>query len=182
MFLGACMKAPDPNKISGQRSSARGSAPTAPPTGEAHTPALEVTAPGDWTETPPKHSFFLKTWDLPGGGIANISYLGPNESTINDNLSRWVGQWTNADGTPVEKVEQFSLDDAGMETMLIMLEGTLASTAQLGGGPARTDWMLIGAVVTSSQGPLYVKALGPKDSLHAQMGEVQKMLREMTAK
>jgi hypothetical protein len=176
------MKAPDPNKISGQRSSARGSAPTAPPTGEAHTPALEVTAPGDWTETPPKHSFFLKTWDLPGGGIANISYLGPNESTINDNLSRWVGQWTNADGTPVEKVEQFSLDDAGMETMLIMLEGTLASTAQLGGGPARTDWMLIGAVVTSSQGPLYVKALGPKDSLHAQMGEVQKMLREMTAK
>ncbi len=176
MVLAAgCMKAPDPASVSGSGASDSSAGQAAP---EAD-PEISANAPADWVETKPQHSFYLNTWELPGDGIANISYFGNNTKTIQDNLTRWVHQFAKADGSPIEQAEQFSLDDAPMETTMIFVEGTLQSTAQIGGGDPRQDWMLIGAVVMAPHGPLYVKVLGPKESLHPQIGLVQEMLREM---
>lgn len=169
--LGGCMKAPDPLKMSGGATSVPQS-----------DPELVVTAPSDWTVTEPQHSFYLNTWELPGGGVANISFFGDKPSIVQDNLTRWVNQFQNADGTPVETAENFSLNDAPMETQMIFVEGTLVSTAQIGGGEARENWMLIGAVIEAPHGQLYVKVIGPRDGLHQQMGAVQQMLRDLRVK
>jgi len=173
--LSGCMKAPDPTTVSGSSASANEGKVT-------HSePKLTLTAPADWTETEPQHSFFLKTWELPGGGIANISYLGNNPKIIEDNQQRWVNQFRTADGSPIEKVEKFGLDDAPFETSMIFVEGTMVATAQIGGGDHRENWMLIGAVMMAPHGPLYVKVLGPRESLHPQIGAVNEMLRGLKA-
>jgi hypothetical protein len=173
--LSSCMKAPNPATMSGAGSGATEGEVT-------HSdPVLTVTAPADWTETEPQHSFYLKTWELPGGGIANISYFGNNTKIVQDNLQRWINQFQSADGSPIEKVKRFSLDDAPIETSMISLEGTMVATAQVGGGDARVGWMLIGGVMMAPHGPLYVKVLGPRDSLHPQMDAVNEMLRGLKA-
>lgn len=177
--LNSCMKAPDPMTMGGASSGAGGSASS----GQASAiPQLEVTGPEGWVVTEPQHSFYLNTWQLPAGGIANFSYFGNKPEIVEDNLTRWVGQFQSADGQPIEQVEKFSLDDAPYETTLIFVEGTMVATSQVGGGDPREGWMLIGGVVMAPQGQLYLKILGPRDQLHPQIGAVQKMLREMKVK
>ena len=170
-FLG-CMKAPDPTSMAGENSSHSPEATRAP--------HVHSQAPSDWTETVPEHSFYLNTWSLPGGGIANISYLSTNTKIIADNIDRWIGEWTTESGAPVDQIQRYELEGSILDTIMIALEGTLVQTRQLGGGPARENWIFFGAVILTDMGPLYFKAIGPINSLKDQKDEVEAMLKTLT--
>ncbi len=132
------------------------------------TPGVVFTALDGWTETPPTQSFFLKTWALPEGGLANISWLGRSRDNIGANVQRWLGQFSVEGDSSAEAAEIVENSNGRNPFTLIVLEGTLTSVAQLGGGGPRADWLLLGAAVDTSFGPLYVKALGPASELGAQ--------------
>ena len=167
-----CMKAPDPTSMAGESSS---------PSPEAtRAPHVHSQAPSDWTETAPEHSFYLNTWSLPGGGLANISYLGSNTEIIADNIDRWIGEWTSESGAPIDQVQRYEIEDSVLDTAMVSLEGTLVQTRQLGGGPARENWIFFGAVLLTDMGPLYFKAVGPINSLKGQRNEVETMLKTLT--
>jgi len=127
--------------------------------------------PADWVAIDVDQPFYLAKWDLPNGGRATISFMGPNfdAASISMNIDRWMSQWSVPGSTP-EEAREFgvnSVDDVGMYQLV--LQGTLNSTAQLGGGEPRTDWMLVGGIIVNDFGPVYLKVIGPSADLESQV-------------
>jgi hypothetical protein len=83
-------------------------------------------------------------------------------------MNRWIGQMQVDQGTSLEQAEIIEVSGSTMPITAVFLAGTLTSTAQVGGGDPRPDWILMGAILRSSAGPLYVKALGPEKLLGPQ--------------
>jgi len=171
IMLSACMKAPDPSVGVPQTTTKEVSGP----------PQLVFEAPADWTETPPSQSFFLKTWALPDGGIANFTWLGESTEIIASNVDRWIGQFQVEGGDPFAVAERGSLEGASYGTQTVRVAGTLVSVNQLGGGEPRQDWMLYGAVILSPSGPLYFKVLGPQAQLDEQIAQIEAALKTLSA-
>lgn len=170
LVLSACMKAPDPEAGIPQTR-------TQP---QAGPPQVELAAPSDWQATQPTQSFFLKTWALPDGGIANISWLGPSTSMVAQNVDRWIGQFAVEGGDPFAAAQRDSDESGNFPTQFVQVTGTMTSVNQLGGGDPREGWMLFGAVVDTPSGPLYVKVLGPESQISAQAAELRTAILGLT--
>jgi hypothetical protein len=127
-----------------------------------------MVTPEGWQPKQPTQSFYLNMWDLPSGGVASISWLGPSSQMIQANMNRWIGQMQVDQGTSLEQAEIIEVSGSTMPITAVFLAGTLTSTAQVGGGDPRPDWLLMSAILRSPAGPLYVKALGPEKLLGPQ--------------
>ena len=172
----SCMKAPDPHH--GIQKNTTHESPSNQIT-ETEAPAVNLITPKNWKETPPTLSFFLKMWELPEGGIANISWLGTNTKIIQMNLDRWIGQWEVESGSPKDEAQIWALEDCQWETTIATLQGTLTATNAIGGGDPRKDWMLIAAIIKAPQGPIYFKMMAPKSLAQKQQAEVLEMIRNI---
>ncbi|MBC8369313.1 MAG: hypothetical protein H8E25_04900 [Planctomycetes bacterium] len=155
----ACAKAPDAALFYEQ----------AKPLATAPAPTtVAMSVPESWQAIEIDQPFYLAKYDLPNGGRATVSYLGPNTDSIAMNIDRWMGQWTVPGSTP-EEARDFSNELIGdQEVYKLLLKGTLNSTAQLGGGDARDHWMLIGGIMLKEFGAVYLKVIGPADDLEGQ--------------
>lgn len=177
MSLGACMKAPDPDvglrQASGEANAAQETESTEPP--QVSMPALE-----GWTETPTSLGFQLARWELPEGGHATISWLGASSDTIAMNLDRWLGQWQTATGAPAQDGRLEPDQEGNHPFTFVRVEGTLTDTRQVGGGDPRAEWMLLGAIVESPRGPLYVKVVGAQSVLGEQETAFREAVRALT--
>jgi hypothetical protein len=156
----ACAKAPDAALFANK--------PQAPmPTAPAPT-TVTMDVPENWQSIEIDQPFYLAKWDLPNGGRATISYLGSNVESVAMNIDRWMGQWS-VQGSSPEDARVFEGKIIGeQEVYQMTLEGTLNSTAQVGGGDPRADWMLVGAIMLKDFGPVYLKVVGPGDDLRDQ--------------
>ncbi|MAW62278.1 MAG: hypothetical protein CMJ94_15785 [Planctomycetes bacterium] len=161
----ACMKAPDPDVGLRQASQESSAAETEPE--QVEPPVINMAGLEGWQEKATTMSFQLAAWDLPGGGVATISWLGPSKETIAMNLDRWLGQWQTEGGSPAQDGEIKPHTDGKHPFTFVRVRGILTDVRQVGGGEPRQDWTLLGAIVDSPKGPLYVKAVGP----HAELGE-----------
>jgi hypothetical protein len=157
----ACMKAPDPDVGLRQTQAQKEPAPAGKPT--VALPDLD-----GWNETATTLEFQVGRWELPGGGVATISWLGPSKDSIAMNLDRWLGQWQTENGAPVQDGRIEPDKDGNFPFTFVRVAGILTETRQVGGGEARADWLLLGAIVDAPGGPLYVKAVGPEAELGAQ--------------
>ncbi len=182
---GSCMKAPDPNR------GLKKPKPATPSVASAQTamqaPQIQVITPPSWSEKPPTMSFYLKMWDLPEGGAANISWLGNQPDLIQANLDRWYGQWEVADGHPKESARvEALLNPAGQPTRfpttLATLKGTLVATRSVGGGEPKEHWMLAIAVSETPQGPLYFKVMASEKVVEDSLDEFKTMLLSLEVK
>ena len=62
---------------------------------------------------------------------------------------------------------------------LLEVEGTLTQTRQVGGGNPRVGWALLGSVVDTSEGPVYLKVIGPLKEIQTHREAVLKALRSL---
>lgn len=85
------------------------------------------------------------------------------------NLDRWLGQWETENGTPSQDGEIKPDAEGTLPFTFVRVAGTLTDVRQVGGGEPRADWILLGAIVDSPKGPLYVKAVGPNAELGQQV-------------
>ncbi|MDP6962581.1 MAG: hypothetical protein QGF46_00265 [Planctomycetota bacterium] len=164
-LLAGCLRAPDPSAFA----DAPTNVATAPPP-----TSVSMATPETWTAIEIDQSFYLAKWDLPQGGRATVSFLGPSfdAGTISLNIDRWLGQWTVPGSTPEESREfgVNQVDDVGMYQLV--LQGTLQSTAQVGGGEPRENWMLVCGIMIDDFGPVYLKVVGPAEDLETQVDEI----------
>lgn len=153
----ACMKAPDPAGMNGP-------APVAIPA-----PRVEFPAPEGWTPVTADQSFYLAKWEVPGGGVATLSWLGAGGGSefIVSNVQRWLAEWQQTDGSAVADYAFETVTHGDRKTHRLELGGTLAATRQLGGGEPRAGWKLFGAVVESGSGPVFFKFIGPAEVVDA---------------
>lgn len=129
--------------------------------------AIAFKMPGKWSVETPKSG--MRRAQLSASGSAGpaeliVYFFGPQGAgTERDNLDRWIGQFSNADGSPVSNAKETSTKTAGGNASKLEVAGRYAggmsATGQQQAGKA--EQRLLAAIVNSPGGPYYFKFLGP---------------------
>jgi hypothetical protein len=140
---------------------------------------VSMTVPKSWVKEQPSSGMRAAQYKIPdpaddkkpSGIVAYFTNIG---GTVDDNINRWVGQISEPAAPPERK--EFAAAGA-LKVFTVSVTGTFTDTMR-GGGPAK-DTTLLGAVITGGpQGPLFIKATGPKDVMAKQVEAWEKMLKE----
>jgi hypothetical protein len=136
------------------------------------TTELKFDAPADWKSQPPRSGMRKAQYVLPRAGADSedgelvVYYFGPGEGGgVADNLNRWRGQFTTADGGPVgdDAVSQETFEAHGMRVTWMDVKGRFAP-GPMPGMPAtgpRDDYRMFAAIIETPTGPWFIKATGP---------------------
>jgi hypothetical protein len=145
---------------------------------------FSVTPPAGWQAKPITSSMRAAAFQLPAkpGAEAElvVYYFGPNGAgSIDDNLDRWFGQFTQPDGKKsrdVAKIEKTKF--AGQEATFVSLTGRYSAAAMPGATEMvdKPDQALLAAIIDSPSGPYYFKLLGAKATLDANAAAFRTML------
>lgn len=159
-------------------------APAARPTGGAE---LKFEAPSEWKPVPPRSSMRKAQYAIPkaeGDGEdaeVVIFYFGPGEGgKTADNLARWRGQFTAADGKPLpdDAGKEEKLEAGGLKIVILDVSGRFAPGAMPGmadPGP-RDNYRMIAAVIETANGPWFVKVTGPAKTIEAHSDAIRKFV------
>lgn len=122
----------------------------------------------------------------PEDGQLVVFYFGAGQGgSIEDNLSRWYGQFSQPDGRPSEEVAQTEpLMVGDMRAILVDLPGTMEPSAMPGVAPTprQENWRMLAAIVMSPQGPVFFKATGPDATMTANKDKMRELVNSLKAK
>jgi len=123
--------------------------------------------PAKWRAQAPKSAMRRAQLSAPGSaGAAEliVYFFGPQGAgTSQENLDRWIGQFSNPDGSAVSDAKQTSSKVSGMDITRLEVAGQYAGGMSPTGQqqPGQSNQRLIAAIVNSPGGPYYFKFLGP---------------------
>jgi hypothetical protein len=144
---------------------------------------FSLTVPADWKAKPTASGMRAAEFELPAsGGQAEVIvyYFGESGAgSVQANIDRWVGQFTQPDGSPSKDAAQVEKATfAGQEASIITVSGHYAARAMPGGGEAvdKPDQMLMAAIVPSPKGPYYFRLIGDRAAVAAQSGKFRGLL------
>ena len=168
-------------------------AAAAPPQGAAPSTVsvasmpLKFEPPESWKSVPPSSGMRKAQYVLPRAagdtedGELVLFFFGKSEGgATRDNIERWKGQFTRADGKPVApedaKTEEF--EASGMKVTLLDVSGTFSAGMMSPGGASaqKPDYRMLAAVVETPGGPWFFKATGPAATMTSQAEAFRKML------
>jgi hypothetical protein len=150
-------------------------APSAPsPTAAA--PSGQASAGGlQWRDVPPfvrraaKSSMRAAEYGIEGNDQAELAvfYFGPDQGgTVEANEKRWLGQFTQPDGSDSEsKAKRSKRSVGGVEVSLIEVAGNYSGGMAMPGAaapPPIQDAMMLAAIASGPQGPVFFKLVGPR--------------------
>ena len=179
----------------GDMSGPRGAVPekTAPttleklPDGSLKLGPFAVAAPAGWTMKPTTSNMRIADFVVPAkpGAEAElvVTYFGQGGAgSVQDNIDRWVDQFTQADGKSsrdVAKIEKTKFAD--QEATFLSISGHYTAMAMPGATPAveKSDQAALAAIVDSPFGPYYFKLVGAKATVDASAGAFRKMLESL---
>ena len=173
------------------------SAPAEPmevPEGYRHThisapggaPAIDLAIPEAWEERQPASSMRLLQLALPGEGGAEaeaeltVFYFGPSAGSIQMNIDRWIGQFTQPDGSDSnDKATIVEENGDHHKYTIVDVAGTMAASSMMGAPatPARPGWRMLASIVSTPAGPWFLKATGPEATLGKWREEFEKVNR-----
>jgi hypothetical protein len=177
----------DPNAMGGDPHAGLGIPPVGQGTklsddGMLDVGAIALKVPGAWKVQPPSSSMRRAQMVAEGAkGPAElvVFYFGQQGAGApKDNIDRWVGQFTTADGAPVTNAELKSLQINGHEVTRVEVAGRYASNMAMQGQTASPvdDQRMIAAIISTPGGPYYLKVLGPNATVTEQRGAFDEML------
>jgi len=143
--------------------------------------------PDAWQVQPPKSS--MRRAQLAANGKEGpaeliVFYFGPQGAgSAQDNIDRWVGQFKNADGSPVTEPSITKGEANGLQFTRVEAAGQYSNTmAQPGqAAPAVSNQRLIAAIVESKGGPYYFKFVGPEATVTEQRQAIDALLASIVA-
>ena len=128
--------------------------------------AISFKVPDEWEVQPPKSS--MRRAQLVAKGAAGpaeliVFFFGPQGAgSAQENIGRWIGQFTKPDGSPVSDAKQSSSKVSGFDVTKVDVSGRFSGMGASGQQQApQTDQRLMAAIVNSDGGPYYFKFLGP---------------------
>jgi hypothetical protein len=143
-------------------------APTAPPaagglTWDSQAPLVRQT---------PRSSMRAAQYTVEGEPRAELTvfYFGQGQGGgVDENITRWLGQLSQADGSDTAKKAKRSERKAGAITVsLVEAEGTYAGGMGMPGAPPPepiADAEMLGAIAEGPQGAVFFKLVGPKEAV-----------------
>lgn len=115
-----------------------------------------------------------------------VFYFGPTGGGgVQDNISRWLGQMSGADGSDVSaSAKQTSFDVDGMKAHWVEVSGVYNGSMGGGGMPGgatepKADYTMAAAVLEGPQGNLFFKLTGPQKTAGEMIGGFKAMLNAM---
>jgi hypothetical protein len=156
--------------------------PNHPPAGGEAAPAaaermapLKFTAPASWKLQPTRSQFRKAQYGIPRtegdseDGLMILYYFGKGEGgPVEQNLVRWQGMFTTADGQPVgeDAVKRSELEISGHKVTMLEVTGRYFDQMTVA---TRSDaeFAMLAAIVETSDGPWFFKAIGPSATMAA---------------
>jgi hypothetical protein len=173
--LGCSSKAP---ATSAPAPVAPGEPAAAQPTSQSAATATEAVSAGGLTWTArkpfvsrtPKSSMRAAEYAVEGDEAAELAvfYFGADQGgPVEANISRWVAQFTQADGSET-KPKRSERSVRGNAVALVEAHGTYSGGMAMPGMPpkaAQTDAALLGAIAKGPAGSVFFKLVGPRESV-----------------
>jgi hypothetical protein len=169
--------------------------PTAPsgPTVDAATgrvalDGISFEPAGAWNATTPSSDMRAAEYVIPGDdGDASLAvfYFGPTGAGgVDANITRWCGQFAQADGSDSREHAEIDLETVNdMTVHTIWLTGRYVAAMSPGAPVSNNEegWALLGAIVETPSGPYYFKAVGPEATLDANRDAFDAMIASFQA-
>ena len=142
---------------------------------------IRWTVPASWQVGPPQ-PMRAATYTVPAAagseaGTCGVFYFGRNQGgTVEDNLTRWVGQF---EGAAAPKKAERTI--AGLKVHTISLSGTYLAPS----GPSmqsqgkKPGWTLSGAIVEAPEGLVFFKAVGPAATMQKAQADIEALLESI---
>ena len=130
-------------------------------------PAFTLTAPETWTRQQPRsriveHEFSAEAaeGDERDGRITMMHSGG----SLEDNVSRWRGQFTEIDAASPDEPEERTI--AGQKVVVVDIIGTFKdSPGPFAPGVDREGYRMLGAILMLEDGTFFVKFVGPQKTV-----------------
>lgn len=162
-------------------------APTPDASGMLDVGAIAFKVPDAWTVQTPKSSMRRAQLSAAGsGGPAElvVYYFGPQGAgSDEENIDRWIGQFTKPDGSKVYNADISSMNVAGHAITRVEVAGQYSNTMGAPGSAPSTvsDQRLLAAIASTSNGPYYFKLIGPDATVSEQRDTFDALLKSIVA-
>lgn len=132
---------------------------------------LAYDVPKDWRAVEPGSSMRLAQWSYGAKSEIVIFYFGAGQGgSIEANLDRWYGQFQQPDGGSTRERSKVTKSKAGdLAITRVDVEGTYTASVRPGAAERHNEpgYRMIAAVVEGSQGPWFIRFLGPAQEVSA---------------
>ncbi len=146
---------------------------------------IEFTATGSWKKVVPRSTMLEAEFEIPksegdekDGRLTMMAAGG----SVQANIDRWIGQFKNADGTPLEGIESKTMTVAGNTVHMVDLTGTFAESM---GGPVapktdRDNYRMLGSIIeTGDDFNYFVKFYGPAKTIGDNAKAFEALIKSM---
>jgi hypothetical protein len=171
--------------------------PTAAPAAAPEPLAVDLTSPVragglTWTDPAglvrrtPKSSMRAAEYGVAGDDSAELTvfYFGEGQGgAIEPNIARWVGQFTQPDGSDTAKLaKRREIDVKGLKVSIVETKGTYSGGMGMPGMAAsagQPDAMLLGAIASGPKGPVFFKMTGARKTLERARPAFDKLIKSV---
>jgi len=157
-------------------------AASAPAGGSFRAAGVSFTVPEGWIAQTPSSSMRAAQFGLPSGeeGVddAVLGVFGSIAGTVDQNISRWIGQVSSPEAPPRRDTREIG----GFTVHTVIITGTFSAGMMSGGGAPAPGTTLLGAVITGGPGgPIFLKATGPKQAIERNIEAWDALIGSATA-
>ena len=134
---------------------------------------LEFETPSTWISEAPSSSMRLAQYRLPHiegdpeDAELAVFYFGGQGGSVQANVDRWIGQFSNPDGSPVTDPRVSERDANGISLTLVDVRGTYhqAQGPMMASSTPKENFRMLAAVAQGPAGPAFFKLTGPRPTV-----------------
>ncbi len=134
---------------------------------------LEFEAPSTWISETPSSSMRLAQYRLPRlegdpeDAELAVFYFGGQGGSVQANVDRWIGQFSNPDGSPITDPQVSERDANGIPLTVVDVRGTYhqAQGPMMAQTTAKENYRMLAAVAEGPDGLSFFKLTGPRPTV-----------------
>ncbi len=134
---------------------------------------LRFEAPATWISEAPSSSMRLAQYRLPGlegdpeDAELAVFYFGGQGGSVQANVDRWIGQFSNPDGSPVTDPQVTERDANGIPLTIVDVRGTYHQSQgpMMAQTTAKENYRMLAVVAEGPAGPTFFKLTGPRPTV-----------------
>jgi hypothetical protein len=135
------------------------------------------------TRRAPKSSMRVAEYGLSGDDKLELAvfYFGPDQGgSVDANVTRWLGQITQPDGSDTaSKAKRTTRDVGGVSVSVLEVSGTFSGGMMMPGAPAAEPMpnaTMLAAIASGPSGPIFFKMTGPSQAVEHSRAAFDQMI------
>ena len=150
--------------------------------------SLHFEAPADWNSESPASSMRLAQYRLPRAqndpedAELVVYHFGGGGGSVQANVNRWIGQFTNADGSSAKEGADVSERDSnGFHLTVVDVRGTYNQPRgpMMAETDAKPSFRMMAVVAEAQGGPWFFKLTGPENTVSQWEGSFNSFLETL---